>query len=405
VRNILVVLLFVPLFSWGQDESSTYQLLWEISSDHSKTSYLFGSLHSNDKRVFNLSDSVFITLDAADMVVLEADIFSAFDWLDTRYGDVELEYDSNGDPFTTSDHATRTAYGDEDGMPQFLDAFFQQYCLNAGKQFVALETVQSQLDLLKGSGLSSGYNRNYESFLFGKEELLEMYLEGDIYQLNNFMVQALSSYGSFYDDLIVKRNLEMADKLDSLMQENNLFCAVGAGHLAGGPGIINLLRSKGYSVRCVEGNFSEQSHQAKKNVFGARTYTYEHDQLGVHAIFPGRPAVLEEEFDEDVVQLVFKELGQGNSYEIDIHKRTENYSLEELAEIHIPSSEESAIQKIELKKGGEGYQGLGSTYWDGVHWVRIIMSENVFVIIKAYGGNKFMNSNRPFRFFDNVWVD
>jgi len=37
--------------------------------------------------------------------------------------------------------------------------------------------------------------------------------------------------------------------------------------------------------------------------------------------------------------------------------------------------------------------------------VRVVMSEDYFGIIKAYGGNKFMNSNRAERFFNKVWLD
>ena len=34
-------------------------------------------------------------------------------------------------------------------MPQFLDAYFQQYCAIAKKNFVPLESINSQLDYIK----------------------------------------------------------------------------------------------------------------------------------------------------------------------------------------------------------------------------------------------------------------
>ena len=45
------------------------QLLWEISGNGLKEkSYLFGTLHSNDKRIFDLSDSVYYALDKANLL-------------------------------------------------------------------------------------------------------------------------------------------------------------------------------------------------------------------------------------------------------------------------------------------------------------------------------------------------
>ena len=41
----------------------------------------------------------------------------------------------------------KTAYGDEDGMPQFIDAYFQEYANNIGMNVKFLETVEEQLSL------------------------------------------------------------------------------------------------------------------------------------------------------------------------------------------------------------------------------------------------------------------
>ena len=52
----LFILLTLP--SLAQEPAKDYQLLWEISGNGLElNSYLFGSLHSNDKRLFNLTDS------------------------------------------------------------------------------------------------------------------------------------------------------------------------------------------------------------------------------------------------------------------------------------------------------------------------------------------------------------
>ena len=47
------------------------ELLWEISGNGMKSkSYLFGSIHSNDKRVFYLTDSTYFALNNATTIAL-----------------------------------------------------------------------------------------------------------------------------------------------------------------------------------------------------------------------------------------------------------------------------------------------------------------------------------------------
>ncbi|MFO0494582.1 MAG: TraB/GumN family protein, partial [Flavobacteriia bacterium] len=127
----------------GQAVQPENELLWEISGNGLKTkSYLYGSLHSNDKRIFNFSDSTYFALNKVESIVLETDLFSLFEEWDTRQDDVRLLIDNKGKPYTGSDEPTKTIYGDEDGMPQFLDAYFLDYCYNAEKKFYPLEQVK-----------------------------------------------------------------------------------------------------------------------------------------------------------------------------------------------------------------------------------------------------------------------
>ena len=128
--------------SFGQTIQNDNELLWEISGNGLKSkSYLYGSLHSNDKRLFRLSDSTYYALEKSSAIVLETDVFSLFDEWDTRQEEVKLMFDNKGNPYTSSNEPSKTLYGNEDGMPQFLDAYFLEYCYNAGKKFFPLETV------------------------------------------------------------------------------------------------------------------------------------------------------------------------------------------------------------------------------------------------------------------------
>jgi uncharacterized protein YbaP (TraB family) len=59
---------------------------------------------------------------------------------------------------------------------------------------------------------------------------------------------AMSIYAFFEEELIDKRNKRMAERSKPLIDKGNAFIAVGALHLPGKTGLVELLRSAGYKV-------------------------------------------------------------------------------------------------------------------------------------------------------------
>ena len=77
-RYLLFLLISHTGFAQTVDEN--HELLWEISGNGlTKNAYLFGSFHTNDRRVFNLTDSTYYALNHIDAVVLETNIFELFE--------------------------------------------------------------------------------------------------------------------------------------------------------------------------------------------------------------------------------------------------------------------------------------------------------------------------------------
>ena len=220
------------------------------------------------------------------------------------------------------------------------------------------------------------------------------------------MRASLALYPNAYKSIIVDRNISMALVLDSVLQkmENNLFVAVGAGHLAGENGLINLLRGKGYSIRKMGANYSETTTE-KATVKSFKIFNYSIDSLGLNMNFPGKPNTIESEEETYEFKLVYSDFGQGNTYEVEVYKRNDEMGLKELSELYIASPEGTAIKKVILDNGGEAYEGLSDTYFDGYYWTRILMNEDYFIVAKTYGGNKYMNSPRAQRLFQNLWFD
>ena len=376
------------------------ELLWEITRPGSKTkSYLFGTLHSNDKRIFQLADSVYFALDNSTCIVLETDIFKFFKQLSIRDESNILLYDNQGNPYTGSNEASATYYGDENGMPQFLDAYFQQYGALSNKKFLPLESNNSQLDYIKDLPTSQN-NLIVPKWKRDLEGLTELYLNGELYFLDRFIRKNMSDEPGLYASIIERRNVAMSIRLDSCLKTEKVFCAVGAGHLFGFLGIIQLLRNKGYQLRCVPAIYSEMAIQEKINVQSLKRYELRLPEQGLLVTFPGKPEVTSAE--DGNIQAIYKELGQGNTYEIETFPFDQTLSFEQYAAIYIASPPNTKYRYGELEDGTIFYEGISDVYPEGLHWIRILTNGQNVLIAKAFGGNKFMNSKRSQLFFDKI---
>ena len=376
------------------------ELLWEITRPGSKTkSYLFGTLHSNDKRIFQLADSVYFALDNSTCIVLETDIFKFFNQRSIRDETNILLYDNQGNPYTGSNDASITNYGDENGMPQFLDAYFHQYSALSDKKLVPLESNNSQLALIKDLPTSEN-NLIVPKRKRDLEGLTELYLKGELYFLDRFIRKNMSNEPGLYSSIIEDRNMSMAIRLDSCLKKEKVFCAVGAGHLYGNLGMIQLLRNKGYQLRCVPAIYSELPIKEKSNVQALKRYDLRLPDQGLLVTFPGKPEV--SVLEEGHIQAIYKELGQGNTYVIEIVPFDETLSFEQYAAIYIASPPNTKYRYGELEDGTIFYEGISDVYPEGLHWIRVLTNGKKVLIAKAYGGNKFMNSKRSQLFFDKI---
>ena len=406
MRCLLPFLLTFTFFDFSaQIIEPDKELLWEISHPKSTTkSYLFGTLHANDRALFDLSDSTYIAFDQAENIVLETDIYRLFSAMDTRKTLPETRIDNQGKSYTTFALNSKTLYGSEDGMPQFLDAYFQVLALQYGKNTIALEKLEDQFALSNEFKLSERRIIDNQINSFTQEKLLELYLRGDLDALQRFMKSYLSVQDSLYQEVIVKRNYQMRDTLLTLLKnQKSFFCAVGAGHLGGEEGILQLLRAKGYKVRPIQWSISATPPPSKRLLKKPTEFIQTDPASGLVAKFPGKPLL--EMLPDSTLRMVYRELGQGNTYEIVIHPLDQLISPEEIASIYINPPAAGRITKKILDDGSTVFEGLSDTYPEGLNCVQIQFGANHFAVIKCYGGHKFIHSNRPQSFFGKVWFD
>lgn len=393
-RILSLLFTFSTIYALGQTDSE-YQLLWEVKAKGAKkSSYIFGSMHSNDARLFQFPDSLYSAFVQADAVVLETDLTEIYDQYDVRINLLNFQLFQDEDSYTASRNATKTVYGSEDGRPQFLDAYFQQTGYCAEKKFYPLESVDDQLEL--ASKLEFFDALSLPGMLVSKERFMQTYIKGDIATLTGFLKSQFKNSPKTYDELITKRNKIMANGLDTLMRKQAVFCAIGSGHLYGADGVLQLLRAKGFHVRPVKATFNEYAQLDKAKMLSWKSYNVVDTTYEFEMVFSGKPKELTVEGCQKR-HLILQELGQGNTYEL-IIREDANYLDDQRSTFQIKQN----VQVVESNPFDDAISiyGLVNDPLKGYQWKYILQVGDIAYELICTGGNKFMHSNRPKSFVD-----
>ena len=137
-----------------------------------------------------------------------------------------------------------------------VDVHFFNKATADGKEIGALEHVAFQLNLF---GQMDKQNQNaflnqtlkdlgIVSDLAG--DLVKFWKTGDAKKLHALLYKSFKDYPDLHNRLLIQRNKQWVEKIETLMQENkNILFVVGAGHLVGPQSVVDLLRKKGYKVK------------------------------------------------------------------------------------------------------------------------------------------------------------
>lgn len=248
-------------------------------------------MHLNDKVSYYLSDLFFKKLLNVDMIANESDPETWNELAEVLEGKEEaptynfysqfylfpIEKERIRNVFRNSNYFNSMLSGIEGPQVDFqestvLDMFIFQTGKKYGKKTVGLEDAMgSVLPILsltaediapaeenKATLVKMFKNKNY------MEVIKQYYREKDIVMLDSLFRLAMSKKA--HDLFITNRNATMAKNLDSLARKGSVFSAVGAAHLAGNHGIINLLRRKGYTVTPILDEFTDQGKDQKKTI-------------------------------------------------------------------------------------------------------------------------------------------
>lgn len=286
----LSLISLLSLVAFSQTSTDNKTLLWKISGNGlEKPSYLFGTIHMicNDGGI-EISDSLKSAIRSADQVYLELDMDNMFELMSVvtkmkMNGDTTLadllspeEYRKVKDFFNTHNGLIPFAML-ETYKPLLTASTLMQStmeCDNSismeqlimkdakakGKPVKGLETMAFQMSIFD----SIPYNlqakqlvqfvEDYDKKNDGKEfeELTQAYMTQDLEKLEKLTTKESEGMEAFTEILLYKRNETWVKKLSETFPKGSYVVAVGAGHLPGERGVINLLKKAGYTVEPIK---------------------------------------------------------------------------------------------------------------------------------------------------------
>jgi len=151
----------------------------------------------------------------------------------------------------------------------FMDFSLSLRAAGAGLKVVGLETLEQQLAFLENMPLEQQLVlldqalAEYEKAAELHDQMVDSYLHGDLQALKAQANDQLGELGEearqyFLYHGVELRNRRMLETLLPILETDRVFVAVGALHLPGNTGLIQLLRDQGYELQPLPQPFSAE---------------------------------------------------------------------------------------------------------------------------------------------------
>ncbi len=259
------------------------QVLWSVEGPQGQQNWLLGTVHSEDPRLLDFPEALLDALAAADRLALELVpdmammevLNEAMHYPEARLHEVlepEIyarlvaildQHYGMGEPAVRRLRPWSAAMTVAVPPPQtglFMDLVLSIRARGLDKEVVALETIEEQLDFLAGMSKPmqlallrqavADFPRQDELF----EALVATYLAGDLDRLEAVAADQMANLdpelrAHFEQVGMIGRNHTMVERAWPWLEQGGLMIAVGALHLPGEEGLVELLRARGLRVR------------------------------------------------------------------------------------------------------------------------------------------------------------
>lgn len=270
-----------------------HALLWKVSgNDLDQVSYVFGTIHLIKSESFFYPKGTLKAFEEVNEVFFEIDMNEMSD-MSKMMGLMDKLYMPDGQSLNTllsdEDYQLVTAHFKKMGLPifmfermkpMFLTVFasedmdfggmmspgsnnaqvksyefeFLELAKTMNKNVSGLETIEFQMSIFDRIPYKDQAQMLVESIKSSDdennqmEEITRIYISQDIDAMVNMMDDESMGVGEYEDILLKERNENWIPIMETQMKQESTFFAVGAGHLGGKNGVINLLKAAGYTL-------------------------------------------------------------------------------------------------------------------------------------------------------------
>ena len=435
-----VVFIFLSILSFPTFAQEENSLLWQISGNGlEKTSYLYGTMHVSKKIAFRLDDVFYEALDQSEMVALESDPGL---WLENSNPMGNIAY-GHASGFVTKGfyaHSFRVENPRKELLGAYLayedrivnnilyrtnefsqnfeeETYLDMFIYQAGKKFdkpiIALEDLEESAILVGRASMNAKKQKPDEWLQKKMQQSDPMFLLQDAYRERNITlldsIDRAMYTGHYMKNMLYIRNANMTQRLDSVMQKGKVFAAIGAAHLPGEQGVIDLLRSKGYTVNPLLSKATSKGKKLKLN-FEAKKRENEYQTFGPEDGFftMQLPNKLYTVSDLGKTTYVSPDLANGSFVVINripthsFLKQDALFSLEDIDKLLFENIPGRLLEKKSLEK--DGFQGLDikNLLKNGDHQRYHIFKTPLEIIIIKMGGEGDYVKQHSDRIFDSL---
>lgn len=273
--------LLLSFVGFSQNENS---LLYRISGNGiTKPSYIFGTIHiscdatldADVRKALDETTQMYLELDMDDAAMqtkmmsvinmkdgatisslLSAEDFIILDNYLMSKLKVSAKIFNTYKPFVVSSMFLTTLL---DCSPQSIEGELTKISAMQKEPVFGLETVEEQMDIfdqipyeLQAQELIKSIKNDFKTDKIELNELLKAYTTKDLNTMHDLVKQSENKIMSEYDDLLLKsRNKKWISLIERISKDQPTFFGVGAAHLIGNDGVVNLLRGIGYQVEAL----------------------------------------------------------------------------------------------------------------------------------------------------------
>ena len=421
-------------------------LFWEITGNGlKKPSYLFGTMHVSSKMVFHLSDSFYYAMKNVDAVALELnpDVWQGqmvrLDRLKENYAnfvqqpggdflnrnsfsvknyDRELKSALSTEPTVVNSLLYRSYKAREDFEEDtFLDLYIFQTGKKMGKRSAGVEdynetekvVLEAYADMAKEKK-KKNRDIDVESVRDIGQKIQDAYRSGDLDLMDSLDILTERS-DAFREKFLYKRNDIQAGSIDTILKKSSLFVGVGAAHLPGERGIIELLRKMGYHLRPIKmTNRDAVNKEETDQLKVAVAFSTVHADDGLYSVnMPGPLFKMKDDYQR-LDRRQYADMSNGSFYLVTRVKTFASFLGQPAAQVlnkvdsllyeNIPGK---ILRKTLIEKNGyKGFDITNKTRRGDLQRYNIFVTPYEILIFKMSGKENYIEGKEAEEFFSSI---